>query len=306
MASGSVLQDPSCQALHAQTITLTDGRTLGYAEFGSSRDDATPLFYLHGTPGCRLDAAYYHPAGCELNVRIVAFDRPGYGLSSPLPGRKILDAPADIRELAKHLSLEQYYVLGFSGGGPYALACAHVLPETELLGAGVVAGVGPWRLGTYGMRLDNRVLFNAIYYTPWLARQLVSLGFAAFIKGDDVEKMNQTIAKSFSAADWEFCSRPDHADVLPAAMAAAFCQGVDGMMEDGRLVTSEWGFEPEDIKAKHIRIWHGTADVNVPVTMGRYVHEQIPQSVLREFEGKTHFGLQANVADFLKDLTKPA
>ncbi|KAJ5736762.1 uncharacterized protein N7483_001887 [Penicillium malachiteum] len=306
MASGSILQDPSCQAQQNQSITLADGRKLGFAEFGSISDDATPLFYLHGLPGSRLDAALFHPAACEVNVRVMGIDRPGFGLSSSQSNRKLLDSPADVRELAKYLKLEQYYVFGFSGGGLYALACAYALPKTELLGVGVASGMGPWSLGTYGMKVENRVLFNCICYTPWLARRLVGLGFAEFIKGTDMVKMKEVLMKNLVPADQEFCQVPEIENIFPLSVAEAFKQGADAMMEDGRIVTSDWGFEPKDIPAKNTRLWYGTADVNVPVTMGRYLEEQIPHATLKEYEGDTHFMIMGHVIDFLKDLVAPA
>lgn len=124
MASASVLQDSSLQARQKQTVTLTNGRALGFAEFGSLGDEATPLFAFHGLPGSRLESASFHRAGCDLNVRVIGIDRPGLGLSSAQPNRKLLDWPADTRELARNLNLSRCYVLGVSAGGPYALACA--------------------------------------------------------------------------------------------------------------------------------------------------------------------------------------
>ncbi|KAJ5611612.1 hypothetical protein N7528_008717 [Penicillium herquei] len=306
MANGSILQDPSYQAQQNKFITLANGRKLGFAEFGSISDDATPLFFLHGLPGSRLDAALFHPEACEVNVRVIGIDRPGFGLSSPQSNRQLLDSPADVRELAKHLKLEQYYVLGFSGGGLYALACAYAIPETELLGVGVASGMGPWSLGTYGMKIENRVLFNCICYTPWLARRLVGVGFAEFIKGTDMVKMKEVLTKNLIPADQDFFNKAEIGDILLLSVAQAFKQGTDAMMEDGRIVTSDWGFETKDILAKNIRLWYGTADVNVPVTMGRYLEEQIPHATLKEYEGDAHFMIMGHIGDFLKDLIAPA
>ena len=93
----------------SDTFTLTDGRKLGYAQYGSLIGNA--IFYLHGLPGSRAEGAYFHELGLELGARIIATDRPGYGLSSPHPGRTLLDFPKDLECLAKHLGLEEYAVL---------------------------------------------------------------------------------------------------------------------------------------------------------------------------------------------------
>jgi len=90
-------------------FTLSDGRNLSYAQYGSLTGKA--IFYLHGLPGSRAEGAYFHELGMELGARIIATDRPGYGLSSPHPGRTLLDFPKDLECLAKHLGLEEYAVL---------------------------------------------------------------------------------------------------------------------------------------------------------------------------------------------------
>lgn len=95
-------------------------------------------------------------------------------LSSPKPKRRLLDWPADVRELVRHLELERYYIIGVSAGGPYALACAHEPAENELLGLGIVAGMGPWALGTKGASIDLKVTLNLVAYASWLARYLMN------------------------------------------------------------------------------------------------------------------------------------
>jgi pimeloyl-ACP methyl ester carboxylesterase len=91
------------------TLTLPDGRKLGYAQYGSPT--GRPILYQHGLPGSRLEAARFHDLGLELGARIIAVDRPGMGWSSPLSGRTLLDHPKDIEHLAEHLKLDEYSVL---------------------------------------------------------------------------------------------------------------------------------------------------------------------------------------------------
>lgn len=93
----------------SRSLTLSDGRKLGYAEYGSLT--GKPILYLHGLPGSRLEAATYHELGIELGVRIIATDRPGMGWSSPNPGRTLLDYPKDLEYLTNYLGLESYSVL---------------------------------------------------------------------------------------------------------------------------------------------------------------------------------------------------
>lgn len=307
MASASVLQDPSLQTKLNQTITLADGRVLGFAEFGSQNDDSTPLFAFHGLPGSRLESASFHRAGCEMNVRVIGIDRPGLGLSSPQSNRRLLDWPADVRAVARHLSLGGYYVLGVSAGGPYALACAYELPGDELLGVGVVSGMGPWHLGTKGVSLELRVLLNAMAYAPWLARFMMNAMFVGSTQDPDPSKMKEMMegaAKRMKPSDREFCEQPEVVDVLSASLRESFRHGADAAVDDGRVVTSDWGFELEQISTKKLLLWYGTADCNTPVTLGRYIAGRVPCAVLKEYDGDSHYTIHARATEILGDLVR--
>lgn len=306
MTNVSVLQDPSVQALHHQTITLPDDRQLGYAEFGSQSPDALALFAFHGFPGSRLEPAMFHSAACELNVRVIGIDRPGNGLSSPQPARKLLDWPADTRALARHLSLDRYYVLGYSGGGPYALACAHQLPEAELLGVGVLSGLGPWHLGTAGMVLRLRVLLNTLAWAPWLARRIMDATFSGPAHDPDPSKMKELVESmlaTMTPADREFCQQPHIMDIMVASLRESFKNNAEPSIEEGRILTSDWGFELDQISATNVRLWYGTEDSNTPISMGRYMAEQIPHAELKEYEGDTHYTIHHHHAtEILREL----
>lgn len=305
MASASVLQDPSLQGRLNQTIILADGRVLGFAEFGSQSDDSTALFAFHGLPGSRLESASFHRAGREVNVRVIGIDRPGLGLSSPHPNRKLLDWPADVRALARHLSLDRYYVLGVSAGGPYALACAHELSEDELIGVGVISGMGPWHLGTKGVSLELRVLLNAFAYAPWLARFMMNTMFAASAQDPDPSKMKEMVegaAKRMKPSDREFCEQPEVVEVISASLRESFRHGAGAAVDDGRIVTSDWGFELDQISAKRLLLWYGTADCNTPVTSGRYIAEHVPGAILKEYDGDSHYTIHARATEIIRDL----
>lgn len=108
----SALHHPSHEPIphrDASVFTLADGRKLGYAQCGLLT--GKPVFYCHGLPGCRIEAGHLHAAAMELGIRVIAADRPGIGLSSPQPGRKILDHASDLEELGKHLKLDSYGVM---------------------------------------------------------------------------------------------------------------------------------------------------------------------------------------------------
>src|SRR5690348_9230198 len=117
-----------------QTITLADGRTLGYVDYGPA--DAAPVLWFHGGPGSRFEPKATAPAASALGQRLVGFDRPAYGLSTPRPGRSIESCVPDALALADHLGIEQFYAVGVSTGGAYALSTAAIAPDRVL---GVVA-----------------------------------------------------------------------------------------------------------------------------------------------------------------------
>jgi pimeloyl-ACP methyl ester carboxylesterase len=122
------------------SLRLPDGRTLAYTDLGTP--NGPTIMYFHGAPSSRLDLALlgldvtFH----ELEVRVVSPDRPGYGGSSPRPGRRREDWPTDVAALADHLGVTRFAVMGASSGGAYAVACAALLPE-RVTSAGVIAGV---------------------------------------------------------------------------------------------------------------------------------------------------------------------
>jgi pimeloyl-ACP methyl ester carboxylesterase len=153
-------------------IILSDGRKLGFAEFGETQGE--PVFYFHGFPGSRLEAKLAETMAKDSRVRFIGIDRPGFGLSDFKPKRAIVDWPNDVTELADSLGIDQFFILGVSGGGPYAAACAHQIPD-RLISVGIVCGMGPvdvprimdQMVGIYrqGLRLTRRFpkIVTALY-----------------------------------------------------------------------------------------------------------------------------------------------
>jgi pimeloyl-ACP methyl ester carboxylesterase len=122
------------------SVRLSDGRILAYTDLGPR---AAPIvMYFHGAPSSRLDLVLLGLADVftEMNIRVVSPERPGYGGSSPKPGRRLENWPTDVAALADHLGVERFAVIGVSSGGPYTVACAALLPD-RVAGLGVIAGV---------------------------------------------------------------------------------------------------------------------------------------------------------------------
>src|SRR2546429_202316 len=153
-----------------KVISLIDGRTLGYAEYGDPT--GTPVFFFHGLPGSRRQRHPDDSIATELGARIITMDRPGYGLSDFQPGRKLLDWPDDVAQLAEALNIDRFAAIGLSGGGPYLLACAYKMPE-RLTSAIVISGMGPVDNpeATKGMMRSMRFGLGIARRAPWeLAR----------------------------------------------------------------------------------------------------------------------------------------
>ena len=142
-------------------VKTPDGRQLSTQVYGDP--DGKPVFLLHGTPGSRLGP---HPRPAvlhRLGVQLIAFDRPGYGESDRLEGRRVADAAADVLAIADAYGLDKFAIVGRSGGGPHALACAALLPE-RLTRAAVLVGLAPH--GAEGLDwYDGMTDYNVLEYT---------------------------------------------------------------------------------------------------------------------------------------------
>lgn len=275
-----------CHSLH-----LPDGRMLGYAIYGAAQGN--PIFYMHGYPGSRLEAAGMAAIAVQIGLRIIAIDRPGMGLSSFQPDRRLLDWPKDVAAVADHLSLDRFAVLGVSGGGPYALACASQLPD-RVTACGVVSGMGPPEDGTEGMLPDYRLALFLGRRFPWL---LVPLLGAARWQYRDESKARAAVAKSakqMSEADRVALLLPEVSQAVAASTVEAFRQGVKGVVSGAALYARPWGFRLEVIACSRLLLWHGMDDRLVPVTMGRAVAARLPHCQATFYPKDGHFSVLFN------------
>jgi len=255
-----------------QTLQMRDGRRLGFAEYGLP--DGSPCFYFHGHPGSRLEAGVAHEAAASAGVRIVAFDRPGFGLSDFDPGRTILSWPRDIEAAADMLGLGQVAVLGASGGGPYALACAYALGE-RVSRVGLISSIAPYQAPgvTEGMRWQNRVGFQLGARFPPLAR-LIMWSMARQLDRDP-ERTVDAIVAAMSPSDAKIARRPEIRRMLRADITEAFRQGSGGAARDVVLLGAAWGFDLGEIRPT-VLLWQGESDVLATPAMGRHLASAIP------------------------------
>jgi len=148
-------------------LILSDGRKLGYAEYGDAK--GKPIFFFHGWPSSRIQGEILDVSAKKLHARIIAIDRPGYGLSTFKKNRTLLEWPNDVTKLADYLNIKKFAVIGVSGGGPYAAVCAYKIPE-RLTNAGIVVGLAPTNIQgvLQGMAFMNKLAWSSYHKFPFL------------------------------------------------------------------------------------------------------------------------------------------
>ena len=293
-----------------QTVLLPDGRNLGFAEYGSP--NGYPLFFFHGFPSSRLEARGLNDIGYRHNIRVVAPDRPGFGLSTFQPSRLIKDYPVDIQYLAQHLGVNRFAVLGGSGGGPYALACAHTISPGILSAVGMISSAAPWESGTQDVLLSARLTSWAATHWPsglcGLTDLLVNMSKRALSTSSGKKMVDGIVAKSVAKASKGGAEMTDEATIearrnrMLRTAFEGFAQGSKGFVQEAYLLTHPWGFSLEDVKFNTVKIWHGTKDKNSPIRMIRYMKERLPHSQLHEYEGANHFAINSYLEDIVTDL----
>jgi pimeloyl-ACP methyl ester carboxylesterase len=280
------------------TISLMDGRTLAFAEYGDPH--GTPVFFFHGIPGSRL----FRPPDdvtTHLGVRLITTDRPGSGLSTYQPKRRILDWPRDVCALADSLGIETFHIAGHSGGGPYTLACAHTLPA-RVRGAAVLCGAGPADTdeALKTMTTLNRLAFSIGRYTPWPLWKLL-VWYLYRMGHDNPAYLFERGSKDRPQADTDVLNRPGVLELNYASQSEALRQGTRGFAQEARLIVCPWGFRLEEILVP-VHIWHGTDDVDTPVAMGKAVAARIPKSQLTIYPGEAHMLLFPHWEEILTQL----
>jgi len=263
-----------------QTVRLSDGRQLGFASFGDA--DGVPMFYLHGSFGSRLEGRISHPSALHRHVRVIAPDRPGFGLSQHRRKAKLLDWPADLVELADHLGLDRFSMLGVAGGGPFALACAHKLGG-RVRALALVSSTAPHdRPGALsGMDLRVRMMLHVLpRRLPWLLRRIQER-VARLADRDPAGLLREASGTLPSTERAAFLS-PEIAEIFMDAAYEGFRSGVHGVVDELRILAEPWGFGLGAIEAP-VFLWHGETDRVSPVAMAHALAREIAKSQLQTF-----------------------
>lgn len=276
-------------------IRLADGRDLDTIVGGAESDHG--FLMMNGTPAGVMAQASDVALLAGHGLRYVSFGRPGYADSTRLPGRSVADMTRDVRELASLLGLTRLHVIGWSGGGPHALACAALLPDL-VAGVATIASVAPFdAVGLdwlAGMAPENHDEFAAT------AAGEGELG--AFLEPYAAELATTTGA---DVADWfgGLVSEVDRAaltgefaDFIAASCRDAVRTGIWGWLDDDLAFARDWGFELTSIRIP-VAIWQGSEDRMVPFAHGGWLVDHIPGAQARLLEGEGHLSLAVTSFD---------
>ena len=269
-------------------IRTQDGRRLAVEEHGDP--DGTPVLLLHDTPGCRSgvvpeDVVATHPA-----ARFISYDRPGYGDSDRLPGRRVADTARDMADLADALALDRFSVLGRSGGAPHALACAALLPSRVRRAAALASPAPPdardlsW--------FDGMAESNVEEFTLALTDPLAFAGRLAARAADirrDPAQLLVSVRDGLTDSDRRIVSAPAVGEMLLRGYREALRGSAYGWLDDHLALLSTWGFDPAAV-TRPVLLWHGAQDTFFPAGHFKWLANRIPRvrPVLEPDAG--HFG----------------
>lgn len=265
-------------------LTLACGRTLGLSESGDPK--GIPVLAFHGLPGSRFQRHPDERIPLELGARVLHLERPGFGLSDPAPGRTLLDWAADVGEVCDLLDLRSVRIVGVSGGGPYALACAAALGQ-RIVRTAIVSGVGiPGTVPPEEITPFIRLGFTLAQWAPWSLHLFTS--FASALSRYLPEKYSQVLTFGLNATDKRVCARSEVRRMFMQDMYGAFAQSGRAFAEDLTIIAAPWGFDPATIQTP-LALWHGADDLTVPITAARTIAARVPGAELYELVGDGHF-----------------
>ena len=270
-----------------------NGRVVAVEVVG--HDDATPVLLCHGLADSRLTARWLAPAAAELRLRLIAPDRPGSGGTDRRRLSQVADWARDATEVLDALQVDSAAVLGISGGGPFAAACAARIPSRvrSLL---LVSALGQPDWPSVGMAPGERVSLTLARLSPAFGGW--SLDRLAALARRSPDLFLRLAATAQPEVDIRALQEPGLRDSFLTGYLEAFRRGSWGVAQDLRLLTRPWGFDLRSIAAP-TWVLHGDADTTVPVQHARRYARAIPAAQLQIRPGHGHFSILADPRDAL-------
>jgi len=282
------------------------GRVLRVRDVGEP--DGTVVMYFHGTPGSRLDLCFGEQLVAGRGVRLICFDRPGYGGSTPAPFG-LASIAADAHAVADELEVARFATLGMSGGGPAALAAAAV-PGGRVSRAGIASGAGPLQLvpGALDELDDNdRAAVSLLPGDPAAAASAFAAGFEPLAElareagGGGVVSAFEDL---LSSRDGELLRGQRYASAFAETMHEALRQGTSGAGWDNVSWIGRWDIDLSAIRCP-VLLWYGSDDRLAPPAHGSWLSANLPSARLILRDGEGHFGIYEHLGEMLDALTEP-
>lgn len=267
-------------------VLLPDGRTLhAYDARPGDGPELLTVVWHHGTPNVGAPPRPLFDAAGRLGVRFVSYDRPGYGRSTPVPGRPVGSAAADVAAVADALGVPRFAVLGHSGGGPHALACAALLPD-RVTAAVSAAGLAPFDA-------DGLEWFAGMAPSGEASLRAAAAGRAA---KEHHERTAAPYDPQLTPADLAAL----HGDWawFDEVVGPAAAQGPAPLVDDDLAYVAPWGFDPADVRAP-VLLLHGTDDRVVPPAHAHWLAAHLPDAELRVVPGTGHISVLTAAPDAL-------
>lgn len=281
-------------------VTLAAGRQVGLACYGA--DGGFPVLAFHGTPASRLMYRKGHQMALKLGLKLIAPDRPGYGLT-PLDENPSLAERTQLNmAIADALKLDRFALIGISGGGPYATALAAYAPE-RVTALSLVSPMGPVAdyiaAGKPPLPLMQRRFFMKLSQRRRVLTNGAKIAVSAFHRAPLA--MSRAFRIALGGDDRRILSDAGIRDSLIEMTEEAVKSGPAGAIADFAIFGKPWNIDFSAIAAP-ATVWAGTADKVVPVPVCRYLSERISNCKYREVPGAGHFWILSNIGRVLGDL----
>lgn len=278
------------------------GRKLAVEESGHS--DGVPILLMHGTPGSRTGPKPRSIVLYRMGIRLITYDRPGYGGSDRHKGRTVFDAAEDVKAIADHLGLDRFAVVGRSGGGPHALACAASKELAHRITRVVVlvtlappdsAGLD-WYQGMGASNLEEHSFDPSALTEALTERARNTLR--------DPQSLLDHLGPDLTPADRRVVDDVAIGGQIKASYAEAVRPGADGWIDDDLAIRSHWGFDPASITVP-VRLWHGAKDAFSPSSHAQWLAKQMPDATALVQEDAGHFSAVEILPTMLRWLASP-